>query len=352
MRPSGSIVEARGIGLAANDPMLDDPVEIAADEFLGAFRPHTRHDAELPILRARRDAGVERVEVAATERDLGQMKLGHGTGCSAGSPATSTTSGLRAANRSNSPFAQLAASAIRNLAKRRRICNGTSRSRSWSSNANIHCPHSQGPSPTRPPFRARRSVSPHWQFLRGFLKHPVMVGSIIPSSRILIEKMLGPVDWENTKVFVEYGPGRRNLHSVRFSRSSAPRRHLVTIDTNADFTRYLKESIDDPRLVAVNGSAADVEKILDDRGFDKADYVAFRPALLDASAGRRRRDRRRRRGGHSSGRRVPRLSVQPEGSGLHRAAFRPDRPWVRMDQRSARDAFLGMKRTAKVRRAT
>ena len=54
---------------------------------------------------------------------------------------------------------------------------------------------------------ARRSPSPRWQFLRGFLKNPVMVGSIIPSSRILIEKMLSKVDWENTKVFVEYGPG-------------------------------------------------------------------------------------------------------------------------------------------------
>ena len=34
-----------------------------------------------------------------------------------------------------------------------------------------------------------------------------MVGSIIPSSRVLIDKMLGPVDWANTKLFVEYGPG-------------------------------------------------------------------------------------------------------------------------------------------------
>ena len=53
----------------------------------------------------------------------------------------------------------------------------------------------------------RRSPSPQWQFLRGFLKHPVMVGSIIPSSKILIDKMLGRVDWENTRLFVEYGPG-------------------------------------------------------------------------------------------------------------------------------------------------
>ena len=119
---------------------------------------------------------------------------------------------------------------------------------------------------------ARRSPSPHWQFLRGFLKHPVMVGSIIPSSRVLIEKMLAPVDWETTKLFVEYGPGVGTFTRPVLEKLG-PEATLVTIDTNADFTRYLKESIDDPRLVAVNGSAADVGKILADRGLGKADYV-------------------------------------------------------------------------------
>ena len=119
---------------------------------------------------------------------------------------------------------------------------------------------------------ARRSPSPHWQFLRGFLKHPVMVGSIIPSSRVLIEKMLAPVDWENTKVFVEYGPGVGTFTRPVLEKMG-PDATLVTIDTNPDFTKYLRESIDDPRLVTVHGSAADVEKILADRGLGKADYV-------------------------------------------------------------------------------
>ena len=119
---------------------------------------------------------------------------------------------------------------------------------------------------------ARRGTSPHWQFLRGFLKHPVMVGSIIPSSRVLIDKMLKPVDWENTRVFVEYGPGVGTF-TRPILEQLGPDATLVTIDTNADFTRYLKESIDDPRLVAVNGSAADVQKILEDRGLGQADYV-------------------------------------------------------------------------------
>ena len=120
--------------------------------------------------------------------------------------------------------------------------------------------------------RDRRSANPQWQFLRGFLKHPVMVGSIIPSSRKLIDKMLGPVDWENTKLFVEYGPGVGTFTRPLLERLPANAK-LVTIDTNPEFTRYLKDSIDDERLVAVTGSAADVEKILADRNLGKADYV-------------------------------------------------------------------------------
>jgi len=118
----------------------------------------------------------------------------------------------------------------------------------------------------------RRSPSPQWQFLRGFLKNPVMVGSVIPSSRVLIEKMLDPVDWANTRVFVEYGPGVGTFTRHVLNRLG-PDATLVTIDTNPDFTRYLKDSLDDERLVTVTGSAADVEKILADRNLGSADYV-------------------------------------------------------------------------------
>ncbi len=120
--------------------------------------------------------------------------------------------------------------------------------------------------------RDRRAPSPKWQFLRGFFKNPVMVGSIIPSSRVLIDKMLDPVDWATTKLFVEYGPGVGTF-TQPILELLGPDATLVTIDTNPEFTRYLKERIDDPRLVAVTGSAADVEKILADRSLGAADYV-------------------------------------------------------------------------------
>ena len=119
---------------------------------------------------------------------------------------------------------------------------------------------------------AHRSASPRWQFLRGFLKNPVMVGSVIPSSRILIDKMLGPVDWANTRLFVEYGPGVGTF-TRPILQMLGPDATLLTIDTNPEFTEFLKRDIDDPRLVAVTGSAANVERILEERGFTNADYV-------------------------------------------------------------------------------
>jgi len=118
----------------------------------------------------------------------------------------------------------------------------------------------------------RRSTSPHWQFLRGFLKHPVMVGSVIPSSRVLIERMLKPVDWENTKLFVEYGPGVGTFTRPVLDKMGEDAT-LIAIDTNPDFIKYLRKAIHDPRLVPVNGSAADVEAIVKEHGFESADYV-------------------------------------------------------------------------------
>ena len=134
-------------------------------------------------------------------------------------------------------------------------------------------------SSTRTHTRSRRSsrpghrgTSPRLQFLRGFLKHPVMVGSIIPSSKTVIERMLAPVDWETTKLFVEYGPGVGTFTRPILEKLG-PEATLLTIDTNPEFNDFLRESLDDKRLVAVTGSAAEVEKILADRGFKHADYV-------------------------------------------------------------------------------
>ena len=49
-------------------------------------------------------------------------------------------------------------------------------------------------------------------FGRNFLKHPRMLGSLIPSSRFVVDKVLGQVDWGRARTIMEYGPGGRNDH--------------------------------------------------------------------------------------------------------------------------------------------
>jgi len=122
--------------------------------------------------------------------------------------------------------------------------------------------------------RVARNASggPLWHFLRGFIKHPVMVGSIIPSSKATVDKMLAPVDWANCKLFVEYGPGVGTFTEHVLERM-APDATLIAIDTNPDFIRYLRQKFSDSRLFPVTGSAIDVRQIIADCGFEKADYV-------------------------------------------------------------------------------
>lgn len=109
-------------------------------------------------------------------------------------------------------------------------------------------------------------------FFRGFVEHPRMVGSIIPSSRFTVNRMLEPVDWRSCKLFVEYGPGIGTFCGPVLDRLSGDAT-LIVIDTNPIYIEYLQRTIRDKRFYAVLGSAENVEQIVRDHGFEAADYV-------------------------------------------------------------------------------
>ncbi len=118
----------------------------------------------------------------------------------------------------------------------------------------------------------KRFFGPWGVFFRGFLKHPIMVGSIIPSSRWTVEKMLAPVKWDECRLFVEYGPGIGTFCQPVLDRMRKDATLLV-IDTNPDFIEFLRQHFRDSRFVAVHGSAADVNAIMRELGFEHADYI-------------------------------------------------------------------------------
>lgn len=131
-------------------------------------------------------------------------------------------------------------------------------------------PASQSPSSSA--RRARRTEGPWGVFFKGFLRHPRMVGSIIPSSHFTIRRMLAPVDWQACRLFVEYGPGVGPFCRPVLARLR-PDASLIVIDTNPLYIDYLRATITDPRFTAVLGSAAEVEAIIRAHGHEQADYV-------------------------------------------------------------------------------
>jgi phospholipid N-methyltransferase len=109
-------------------------------------------------------------------------------------------------------------------------------------------------------------------FGRNFLKHPKMLGSLIPSSRFLVNHLLAEVDWSRARVFLEYGPGVGTFTTeiLRRMRSDAV---LIAVETNSDFVRFLRGRVRDDRLHVVHGSAADADGALARLALTRADYV-------------------------------------------------------------------------------
>ena len=94
---------------------------------------------------------------------------------------------------------------------------------------------------------AGRFLQQWGMFFRQFVRHPGMIGSIIPSSATLVDRMLDQVDWHNTRLFVEYGPGVGTFTQAILDRLH-PDATLLAIDLNLDFVAYLEAQFDDPRL--------------------------------------------------------------------------------------------------------
>ena len=120
--------------------------------------------------------------------------------------------------------------------------------------------------------RAARSEGPAIVFARNFFKNPKMLGSVIPSSRYLVEALLRDIKWDEARVVVEFGPGVGTISGeiLKRMRSDAT---LIVFEINDEFVDVLSRRFDDPRLRIVHRSAADISDVLHEFGLPPADYV-------------------------------------------------------------------------------
>ncbi len=110
------------------------------------------------------------------------------------------------------------------------------------------------------------------EFLKGFLRNPKEVGSVIPSSRFLTRRVLecGAVD--KARMIVELGPGT-GVFTGEILKRMRPNAKLVAVEINPTFVRMLRSNYRDPRLSVYEGSASDLEKALIEAGTSQADLV-------------------------------------------------------------------------------
>ena len=104
------------------------------------------------------------------------------------------------------------------------------------------------------------------RFLKGFLRSPREVGSIIPSSRFLERRIRRTIDVAQAPVVVELGPGTGGTTQAVLADMPADAT-LLAIDTNPAFIKRL-QAIYDPRLIAQQDSAESLAALI--RGHELA----------------------------------------------------------------------------------
>jgi len=117
-----------------------------------------------------------------------------------------------------------------------------------------------------PPKKTKRN------FLKEFIKERRVVGAVNPSTKALGEKMLENVDFKESKLIVELGPGTGVFTDLIIDRMREDAKLLV-FELNDNFFESLDARIDDPRVQVIHDSAEHVDKYLNEEEQKQVDAV-------------------------------------------------------------------------------
>ena len=108
-------------------------------------------------------------------------------------------------------------------------------------------------------------------FFQEFLKHPLQIGSVIPSSRFLEQRILEAAGIATVKTVVELGSGTGGTTRA-ILRAMPQHARLLTIEINPHFHSVVNR-IQDDRLIAHLGNACSLKEIISSYGLDAPDAL-------------------------------------------------------------------------------
>jgi phospholipid N-methyltransferase len=115
-------------------------------------------------------------------------------------------------------------------------------------------------------------VSNPIEFVKGFLRDPRGVGSVWPSSRFLVQRVIDAGKVDQSKVIVELGPGTGPVTRELLAHMPDDGR-LLALEINQEFVDILRREIPDPRLAVHRGPSTEIGEVLAESGIDGADLV-------------------------------------------------------------------------------
>lgn len=110
------------------------------------------------------------------------------------------------------------------------------------------------------------------EFLRGFLRNPAQVGSVIPSSPQLEQRLVRHAGIAEAGSVVELGPGTGGTTAALLQALPATGR-LLAIELDPRFHRHVAGTLHDPRLALERGSAEDLADFLAAHAMDRPDAI-------------------------------------------------------------------------------
>ena len=108
------------------------------------------------------------------------------------------------------------------------------------------------------------------QFLQAFIKNPLKVGSILPSSPELASKMLEGIAPDENNVVIELGVGTGAI-TKHLEEIVPDERSYLGIEVDADLVKSLRTKFPDFKIV--RGNARDLEKIHKKTNLGKVSYI-------------------------------------------------------------------------------
>jgi len=135
-------------------------------------------------------------------------------------------------------------------------------------------------------LRPNCRVKDHWSFLAGFLRRPLTVGAVAPSSARLARTVIRRCNLREAATVVELGAGTGAITEQILARIG-PQTRFIALELDAGHAALLARRF--PRAIVCNESAENLQAIVTRLGCDKVDCVIS--GLPWASMGQRKQEK-------------------------------------------------------------